>query len=229
MTTTEEMKARKAKNLMFKRPALASCNYEDIDRELDEISEACDEVRYFVEQDEDTMLQALGDDEDAEFEFRMAFCDLSYACDQLRTALWECGETTEDFNDCTVALIGNRYELVGYDSYEEDYFSLTSYEAKLAETEAGKRLMRKTKADMIASIGQALGILISFLDIRQKYDYLKAAFDVLRDQNVSVIKQIKEIESLYEKCDDDGWYEWKDSVRHFNELCESLPDRMWIE
>ena len=229
MTRSEDMRARKAKALMFKRPALASCNYEYIDSELSEISEACDEVRYFVEQDEDTLLQALGDDEEAEWEFRMAFSDLSCSCEQLISALWECCETTEDFNDCTVALIGNRYKLVGYDSYEEDYFSLTSYESGLAETEAGKRLMRKTKSEMISSIGQAMGILISFLDIRQKYDYLNAAFDVLRDQNTSVLKQIKEIETLYEEATEDGWYDWKDSVRQFNKLCDALPDRMWVE
>lgn len=229
MLLEDDMRAKKAKNLMFKRPALASCNYEYIDDELSAISEACDDVRYFVEQDNETLMNALGDDEEAEWEFRMAFIDLSLSCEQLRNALWDCCETTEDFNDCTVALIGNRYNLVGFDSYEEDYFSLTKYESGLAQTEAGKRLMRKTKTEMIASIGQSIGILLSFWDIRQKYDYLKAAFDVILDQNVSVLKQIKEIEDLYEQCSDDGWYGWKDCVQRFNRICDALPDRMWIE
>ena len=49
----------------------------------------------------------------------------------------------------------------------------------MAQTEAGKRLMRRTKADMIATIGQCLGILLAFFDLRQQYDYLKATFDIL--------------------------------------------------
>ena len=228
MTSEENMKARKAKAMMFKRPALASCNYEFIQSELEEISEACDEVRYFIEQDEDTLLQALGNDEEAEWEFKMAFADLSGSCYNLISALWDCCETTDDFNDCTVALIGNRYDLVGYDAYEEDYFSLTSYESRLAETEAGKRLMRKTKADMLSSIGQAMGILLSYYDIRQKYDYLKAALDVLRDQNVSILKQLKEIETMYDKATEDGWSNYEYATK-FKDLCDALPDRMWIE
>lgn len=225
----EDIKKQRAMALRYKRPALASCNYEYIDSELSEISEACDEIRYFVEQDEDTLLQALGDDEEAEWEFRMAFIDLSGSCEHLMSALWECCETTEDFNDCTVALVGSRYKLVGFDSYEEDYFSLTRYESGLAETEAGKRLMRKTKADMIASIGQAMGILLSFLDIRQKYDYLKAAIDVIRDENTSLLKQIKEIERLYEEAEEDDFRPWNDATKAFDRLLAALPDRMWVE
>lgn len=65
-------------------------------------------------------------------------------------------------DDCTVALIGNRYNTLGYDSEEEDYFSLTGYEQELAQTEAGKRLMRMTKAEMISTIGQCFGITLAF-------------------------------------------------------------------
>ena len=74
---------------------------------------------------------------------------------------------------------------------EEDYYSLTAYDAQLAQTEAGKRLMRKTKADMLSTIGQCVGTLIAFLDLRQSYDYLKATVDILRDENTSLLKQIR--------------------------------------
>ena len=60
MLLEDDMRAKKAKNLMFKRPALASCNYEYIDDELSAISEACDDVRYFVEQDMDVGLGSFG-------------------------------------------------------------------------------------------------------------------------------------------------------------------------
>lgn len=100
----------------------------------------------------------------------MAFADLSAKADQLQEALWD--QSFEDFyrefDDATVALIGNRYRLVGYDTDEEDYSSLTGYEQKLAQTEAGKRLCRLTKAEMLSRIGWAMGITLAFFDLRHE-------------------------------------------------------------
>ena len=42
--------------------------------------------------------------------------------------------------------------------------------------------MRLTKPEMIATIGQCVGVLLAFYDLRHQYDYLKAAMDVLRDK-----------------------------------------------
>ena len=179
------------------------------------------------------MLNALDGDEEAEWEFRMAFADLEAKADGLEQSIseycdWDGDGFVKMYNDCTVALIGNRYRILGYDFEEEDYFSLTAYDEKLAQTEAGKRLMRKTKADMISTIGQCIGILIAFLDLRQNYDYLKATFDILRDENTSLLKQIKEIEDAYNAADAVGWYDWYPEVKRFNELLEYLPDYVWI-
>lgn len=219
--------------LRYKRPALASMGAQAITAELDEIVEACDGIRYYVEQadNDETLLNALNGDEDAEWEFRMAFADLSAQADQIQTLLYEQDfeDFYRDFDDATVALIGNRYDLVGYDTDEEDYFSLTSYEERLAETEAGKRLCRLTKAEMISRIGWAFGITLAFFDLRQRYDYLKATFDILRDENTSLIETIKEIEKAYEAMVEDGFREWEESAKHFNRLICALPDRAWIE
>ena len=143
--------------LRYKRPALASMGAYNIMAELDDIVEACNGVRYYIEQadNDETLLNALDGDEDAEWEFRMAFADLSAKADELQMRLYEQDfeDFYRDFDYATVALIGNRYDLVGYDSEEEDYFSLTSYEEGLAQTEAGKRLCRLTKSEMIERIG----------------------------------------------------------------------------
>lgn len=184
----------KTRNLRYKRPALASMGAYNITQELDDIVEACNGVRYYIEQadNDETLLNALDGDEDAEWEFRMAFADLSAKADELQMRLYEQDfeDFYRDFDDATVDLIGNRYELVGYDSEEEDYFSLTSYEQGLAQTEDGKRLCRLTKAEMLSRIGWALGILLAFFDLRQQYDYLKATFDILRDENSSLLDTI---------------------------------------
>lgn len=223
-----DAKAMKAKALMHKRPALASMGYDAMVSELFEIQEACEDVRWYMEQGDDTLLNALGDDEEAEWEFRMAFIDLDGKAYQLIERLQE-DLIQEDYDDCTVAIIGSRYSCVGFDGYQEDYFSLTSYEAELAQTEAGKRLMRHTKAEMVSIFGQCLGVLIAFLDIRQQYDYLKAAIDVLRDENTSLLKQIKEIDEAYDAAEEAGFCSWHKDVRRFDRMVEALPERMWLE
>ena len=190
--------------------------------------DTCSDVQWFVDQDDDTLLNALDGDDEAEWEFRMAFADLSAKSEQLYDMI-QGNIDYQTFDDCIVSLIGNRYQLVGFDMDEEDYFSLTSYEQELAHTEAGKRLMRRTKADMIATIGQCLGILIAFLDVRQSFDYLKATFDILRDENTSLLQLIKEIDQAYEKAADVGFYSWHEEVKTFDRLLDALPERAWVE
>ena len=220
--TAEELRAEKARNLRYKRPALASMGQD----ELSDIIEACDEISYYANQDDDTLLcDLLGSEEEA-FEFRMAFADLSGKASQLYDALQEAG--WDNYDDCTVALIGNRYNAIGFDSYEEDYFALTGYDSELAQAEAGKRLMRLTKADMIATIGQSIGILVAYLDVRQDYDYLKAAIDVLRGENASLLRQIKACEAAYEDAAAARFRAWDPAAERFDALVMALPDIMWV-
>lgn len=190
--------------------------------------DTCAYVQYFVDQDAETLLNALDSDEEAEWEFRMAFADLSSKAEHLYDLIQE-NLDSRTFNDCTVALIGNRYTTIGFDMEEEDYFSLTSYEQELAYSEAGKRLMRNTKAEMISIIGQCLGTLIAFLDVRQRYDYLKSTFDILRDENTSLLQILKEIDKSYEKAADVGFHSWYEEVKEFDRLLAALPERAWVE
>lgn len=218
-------KAERSRNLRYKRGALASMGWQTIMEELEQISEQCSDVAYYIG-DNDTLIDALDGDEEEAFEFRMGFSDLNAKCDAVIEQMyeWDC---QQDFDDCTVALIGNRYELVGYDSVEEDYFQLCGYEEELATTEAGKRLCRHTKAEMVSMIGQALGTLLAFYDLRQQYDYLKATMEILTDDNRSVLRQIKEIEQLYERVTD--ILPAQKDVEMFDRMVEMLPERMWVE
>lgn len=221
-------KAERAKALRYKKPALASMGYESITSELWDIQEACGDVQWFIDNDDGTLLDALDGNDEEEFEFKMAFADLSGKCEQLLNVLSE-WDLQKDFDTCTVALIGNRYNTVGYDGYEEDYFSLCGYDQDLAFSEAGKKLMAKTKKEMISVIGQSLGALISFLDVRQDYDYLKATMDILRGQNRSLIQQLKEFDAAYYAAEAEGFREFAPETRRFNNLADGIPVRMWIE
>lgn len=228
-------KEERTRALRYKRPALASLGYDALRHEIWDIQEACADIHWFIEQNDETLLNALDGDEEAEWEFKIAFSDLEAKAEQLIQAMeeWNWCEDGEEFgrtyDDCTVALIGNRYTTIGFDANEEDYYSLTSYEQELACTEAGKRFMRKTKAEMISIIGQCVGTLVAFLDLRQQYDYLKATMDILRDENTSLLKVIKQIDTAYEEANAEGFFVWKESDKRFDRLLDTLPDRIWLD
>lgn len=228
-----ESKAARAQELRYKRAALASMGFDHIRDELDEMRDTMATIHWWTDQDDETILNALDGDEDDAWEFKMAFSHLEARADQLFETIYELCRYEDDFgqtyDDCTVALIGNRYRTIGWDGFEEDYYALTGYESDLAQTEAGKRLMRKTKADIISTVGQCFGILIAFLDLRQQYDYLKATFDILRDENTSMLQQVKEIDAAYEAMVTADWVERPNLEKRFDRLLAALPDRAWVE
>ena len=84
-----ESKANRTRNLRYKRPALASMGWQSIWEELDAIQEACSDIHWFADQDDETLLNALdGNDEDV-WEFKLAFASLEAQADQLADALRE--------------------------------------------------------------------------------------------------------------------------------------------
>lgn len=226
-------KAARTRELRYKRAALASMGFDHIRDELDEMRDTMATIHWWTDQDDETILNALDGDEDDAWEFKMAFSHLEARADQLFETIYELCRYEDDFgqtyDDCTVALIGNRYRTIGWDGFEEDYYALTGYESDLAQTEAGKRLMRKTKAEIISTVGQCFGILIAFLDLRQQYDYLKATFDILRDENTSMLQQVKEIDAAYQAMVTADWVERPNLEKRFDRLLAALPDRAWVE
>lgn len=224
---------QRTRALRYKRPALSSLGYEYIQKELEDIVEACDDVAWFAG-DRNALTAALdGSDEEAN-EFILACGDLSGQAGLLLEQLYEVGEYDPDgmarmYDDCTVALIGNRYDTVGFDTLQEDYFSLTAYDTELAESAAGKRLMRHTKAEMLSVIGQSVGILVAFLDVRQKYDYLQATLDVLRDESGSVLQALRNISAAYERAEAVRFNDYHKEAQEFERLLWAVPERMWVE
>lgn len=91
--------------------------------------------------------------------------------------------------------------LLGFDSYEQDYFGISPYES-FAEDEAKKKLMRMTKEDLITSARQCFKVYQAYIGLRHRYDCLKSAMDILKDKNTGYIKTIKEIEKLVKRSAD---------------------------
>ncbi len=53
--------------------------------------------------------------------------------------------------------------------------------------------------------------------------------DVLQSKNHIYLEAIKNIEQLYEKADADGWNEYSEKVRNFNDAVDAMPNRVWLE
>ena len=82
---------------------------------------------------------------------------------------------------------------------------------------------------MLSIIGQSVGILVAFLDIRQRYDYLQATLDVLRDESGSVLQAVKAINAAYENAETVGFTDYRKEAQEFERLLWAVPERMWVE
>ena len=215
----------KALNLRYKKAALAMLQAEQIYSEIDNVREECTDLEWAIEDDE-TLLDVFDGDTDEIYEFRLSFNDLSNKCDNLICALND-SYVNEHFDDFFVGTLGRTYNMIGYDYSEEDYYNLTSFEADLAQGVSGKRLMGLTKEKLISTAGQCIGIMMCFLDIRHKYDYLKATFDLLKDDRAAHIKSVRAVEDAYEEMQKN-----KDdyaTIKRYDLFVDSLPSRVWIE
>ncbi len=224
----------KARDLRYKRPALDSMGAAFMRSRLEEIQEACDDVQYFMDSDGKTLLDALdGDDEEA-FEFKMMFADLSGDAYNLLNAIYDWDFDSQDYDDVTVAMLGERYRLVGYDSYETDYYHLCGpFDEEVAQEGAYKRLMAKSKKDLLDCVRKNWTLFVAFFDVDQRYRHLQATMDILRGDNTAMLAVIRDIESKY-----DAMFAKWDPVRkridkkaesEFGALLEHLPDRAWLE
>jgi hypothetical protein len=236
MINAEETKRTKAKNLRYKKPIVKDLNLDAIKDDLWNIQDACEDVHWYTDSDDgsDSLVNALDGDEDEAYEFKMAFADLCAECERMQEDLQE--EWVPDCFDIffVAAGAGDSYgELLGFDTYEGDYFGL-SCDAAFAEDEAKKKLKQMTKDDLIAAVRQCFKVYQAYVGLRTRYDSLKAAIDVLRDQNTGHLQVVREIESLYEAAAEEtarlgnryALYtkEWKEFDRYTN----ALPPEAWI-
>lgn len=234
MIKDKRTRQEKARDLRYKRPALESMGSAFMQGRLEEIQEACDDVQYFMDADGKTLLDALDGDEEEAYEFQMMFADLSADADKLWNAIREWGFEWQSYDDVTVAMLGECYNLVGFDSYETDYYHLAGpWEQKAAQEESYKRLMAKTKKELLECVSGSWRLFVAFFDLDQRYQHLKATMDILRGDNTAMLAVIRDIESKYDAmmAKWDPAYkllDWK-AEQEFDKLLEHLPDRAWIE
>jgi len=224
-TPREHRVRMRAETLRYKRAALQLAQRDNLLMEIEEISETCENLAWSVGDDE-KLHDVFDGDTDAIHEFRFRFSDLSARCSRLYEELRE-GYVTEHFDDFFVGTLGNRYKTVGYDTLEEDYFELTRYQAEVAQTVSGKRLMVLTKETLIAVAGQCFGVMLSFIDVRHQYDCMKSVLDALHDERAELLRNVRDFNTIYNN--------WQDNIynmkllNEFDSVVSRFPDRCWVE
>lgn len=231
MTNPEETRRIKAMNLRYKKPIAKGLNLDDIRNSLWDISEACGDVQYYIDSDDERLLNALDGDEDDAYEFKMMFSTLSAECEQMQYDLGN--EYIPEYFDLFFAAVNKGGEMLGFDTYEGDYYGLGSFESTYANEEAVKKIKVLTKDKMIETMQCCFRVYQAYIGLTYRYDCIKSAMDILRSENTSYLKMIKEIEELYENADGEteGFkYCWNGStLKKLDRLLENVPQEAWIQ
>lgn len=230
MIDAEETIREKAKRLRIKKPISKYLNLDAIKQDLWDIEEDCEDVHWFTDSDDgtDSLVNALDGDDDDAYEFKMAFADLCAECNRMREDL-EDEWIPECFDIFFVATSNDHDEMLGWDSYEEDYMGI-GYSDKYLREDAGKKLKSMTKDNLIEASMQCMKVYQAYIGLRNRYDNLKSAIDILKDQNTGVLQAVKEIERLYEESVKDHWprEDWSKQSRELKRYTDALPQEAWI-
>lgn len=221
-----EINARqiKAKQMRYKRPILKDLNLDRIKEELYEIQEACEEVRWYTDSADgtDSLINALSGGEDEAYEFKMAFADLCAECERMVYDLED--EIIPECFDIFFVAVGSG-NVLGYDSFEDDYYGLYPYEEEAARDEARKKLKTMTKDQLIEAAKMCFGIFQAYVGLRNRYDSLEAAIAILRDQNAGILQAVREIDRIYTEAQaKKELADW----REFDRYTAALPQEAWI-
>ncbi|HBI59892.1 MAG TPA: hypothetical protein DDY31_01555 [Lachnospiraceae bacterium] len=232
MQIAEEKRREKAKQLRYKKPITKDLNLDTIKEELWDIQGECENVRWYFDTDDDTLINALDGDEDEAYEFRMMFTDLCAECERMAYDLDE--EWVPDCFDRFFVAIGAGEDyggLLGFDTYEQDYFGLSCADV-FAEDESKKALKQMTKDDLIVAARQCFRVYHSYMALRHRYDCLKASLDILRAQNTGYLQMVKHIEEVYDKADQESCsfkYGYCKEVLELDRILNNLPQEAWIQ
>lgn len=223
--------AEKARNLAYRKPIVKMLNYDDIVSDLYCMLDDIADVSYFNETDEETLIDALDGDEDEAYEFKSMFSALEY--DVSRT-LEQCHEDQhlipECFDDWFISChAGSNFGgYIGYDSYEDDFVQLDF--TQIVEEASEKRISRLSKKELIESGRICFQWFMSWISVKDRFDKLRSAFEILKGKNQDFLNNIKLIETIYNKLTSAEFYSEKIKIEcEFDRTVELLPQEVWIQ
>ena len=125
-------KAEIARDTRWKLPSLSRLGYNEMTLLMEQIQESLDAVHYFIDDGDETFMEAMEGDEDAEREFRMAFSDLEAEAEEIQRIVSEYAEWNslassfaDLMNDKERAVFQGD---VDYDEDNEPYNSCRAYD-----------------------------------------------------------------------------------------------------
>lgn len=131
-------------------------------------------------------------------------------------------ELEEQWNDITVAMLGELYTVLGFDCVEMDYYGILAPEEEWAQEEARKRLERLTKAQLLDRFAFVWKVLILFYDLKASHYCLVAIVEELDEKGALLERKNDAIDRIYE--DITG-----KSGEDFDAMLRTIPQRMWVE
>lgn len=198
-----------SKRPMWKKSMLQTLNLSDIYEWLYEIGENGDPYGY--ESSEEGYYQ----------EYKEHFDELSAGAYMMLDALRDF-DIRENWDDMTVALLGDTHTVLGFDTLETDYSHMLSYEEEWAQKEAIRRLKRLNKDDLIRCFRQVMTTLVLFFDLKSAHDCLTSIVEELDDRSALMQQKSRQIDRLYQDLT-------QISEKEFNGALTNIPQRMWLE
>ena len=231
MSASMEARRNRAVQLRYKKAMVNGLTFWQIRNSLEEMNEACDDVIYWMDSDEQTLIDALeGDGEDAD-RFKIDFSQLSADIDRMYDDMLQIDEPDRFDDIMVVSGIGDSpgYEILGYDILEEDYFGINPFLHEYAKKESVKRLERLTKKELLNTMRQVMCIVFAYQGIQSRYQDLKSAIDILRGKNKEYLEGVKKINELYDSIDwSDRWVEYSKGYEALDRIFEKLPQEAWL-
>ncbi|MCD8011617.1 MAG: hypothetical protein LUG99_00295 [Lachnospiraceae bacterium] len=222
-------KQEKARQLRYKKPLVKDICLDLIQEFLWDAQSECTNAQYYFDSEDDTLLNALDGDEEEEQEFKMMFADLEAECEQMQNDL-EQEYVPECFDEFFAATYSHSMGLMmGYDTYEQDYYGLNSWETEAGTSEARNRMMRMTKKELLDVAKYCIKIFVAYEGLRSRYESLKAALDIIRDVNTAQLQVAQRINELYDQAEKDGFYGWKDAAGEYKALLSQIPQIEWLK
>ena len=75
-------------------------------------------------------------------------------------------------------------------------------------------------------------IVQAYMGLMRRYDCLKAALDILRDENTGFLQMTKQIEEAYENAEVKSCgftYQWDGTVKELDMLLRNMPQEVWLQ
>lgn len=211
--------ANRPKTPLWKKSMLAKMDLASVRDALYEIADNGDAYGY-----------EYGDEAGYYAEYKDQFDELSAQAGMLQDAIdaaisekcMDEYELAEQWNDITVAMLGELYTVLGFDCVEMDYYGILAPEEEWAQEEARKRLERLTKAQLLDRFAFVWKVLILFYDLKAAHDCLVAIVEELDEKGALLERKNDAIDRIYE--DITG-----KSGEDFDAMLRTIPQRMWVE